>query len=62
MDRYVRNLKQGANPVEEFQRLVGKSLSRFEEDFRQYLLALREDGTLAIKREKPGEPRPRTPR
>jgi hypothetical protein len=62
LDRYVRNLKQGANPVEEFQRLVGKSLSRFEEDFRQYLLALREDGTPAIKREKPGEPRPRTPR
>jgi hypothetical protein len=47
MDRYVGNLKQGADPVEAFQRLVGKPLSRFEEDFRQYLLAVRQDGTLA---------------
>jgi hypothetical protein len=56
MDQYVRSLKEGADPMDEFQRLVGQPIPRFEQDFRQYLLALREDGTVARSGEAPAKP------
>ena len=52
LDEYVRDLKAGAHVQQAFEKLVGKPLPSFEEDFRRYLLALREDGTLAKQTEK----------
>jgi hypothetical protein len=46
LDAYVHALKRGADPLVEFQRLVGKPLPQFEKEFHQYLLDLRADGTV----------------
>jgi hypothetical protein len=45
LDRYVHALKQGADPLAAFQQLTGQPLARFEQDFQQYLVKLRPDGT-----------------
>jgi hypothetical protein len=47
LDNYVRELKNGSHVQQAFEKLVGHSLDQFERDFHRYLLALREDGTLA---------------
>jgi hypothetical protein len=50
LDRYVRSLKRGADPVEAFRQLVSRSAPQLEHDFHQYLLNLRPDGSVARDR------------
>jgi hypothetical protein len=47
LDQYVRAVNRGTDPLEAFRELVGQPLTRFEADFRQYLLRLQPDGSLA---------------
>jgi hypothetical protein len=46
LDRYVRTLHRGTPPRDAFADLAGQPLSACEEQFHQYLLRLRPDGTL----------------
>lgn len=46
LDAYVRDLKRGTDPLEAFQTLTGKPLSKFERDFHEYLSHLRPDGSV----------------
>ncbi|HLN26260.1 MAG TPA: DUF1570 domain-containing protein [Gemmataceae bacterium] len=43
-NQYVRALKEGANPLSAFHRLVGQSLEDFEKGFQEYVQSLRADG------------------
>ena len=45
MDRYVQSLRRGRDSLEAFRELVDQPLPQFDKDFRDYLLALRLDGT-----------------
>src|SRR5262249_34471954 len=47
LDQYVQSLKGGTDPLKAFQELVGKPVPAFQIAFRDYLLRLRPDGTLA---------------
>jgi hypothetical protein len=47
LDRYAYGLKLGTDPLEAFRDLAGIPLSRFEDEFHQYLRELRKDGTTA---------------
>lgn len=47
LDDYVKQLRRGGDSSEAFRDLLGKPLNQVEKDFRQYLLKLREDGTVA---------------
>jgi hypothetical protein len=47
MDRYVRQLHEGAEPREAFATLVGQPNEAFERDFHRYLQGLQPDGSSA---------------
>ena len=47
LDRYFQVLAKGTDPVEAFADLVGQPLPAYEVAFRQYLLQLQPDGTIA---------------
>jgi hypothetical protein len=46
LDRYVRALKGGAEPVAAFQELVGQPLAPFEQTFHEYVQRLRAAGSV----------------
>jgi hypothetical protein len=50
LDAYVRDLKQGRDPLDAFTRLTGQPLPRFERDWLNYLKHLRADGRAAAQR------------
>jgi hypothetical protein len=45
LDHYFGTLREGADPLDAFQALVGEPLPQFEQDFRRYLLRLQPDGS-----------------
>ena len=45
LDEYVRSLRQGAEPLDAFSKLVGEPLPVFQEAFHRYLRALHSDGS-----------------
>jgi hypothetical protein len=47
LDRYVRSLKRGTDPVAAFRQLVGQPVPELERGFHQYLGKLRPDGSTA---------------
>ena len=49
LDAYVRDLKQGRDPLDAFARLTGQPLPRFERDWLDYLKHLRADGRAAAR-------------
>jgi hypothetical protein len=53
LDRYVRALKGGADPLAAFGDLVGQPLDDFETAFHHYLRCLRGDGSTGLSTEKP---------
>ena len=46
LDKYVQELRRGADPLEAFRDLVGEPLADFENHFHKYMLNLRPDGSL----------------
>jgi hypothetical protein len=47
LNQYVSALKRGDKPLQAFGNLVGKPLPEFEKGFREYVLRLKPDGSLA---------------
>jgi hypothetical protein len=47
LDQYIQSLKRGTDPLEAFRQLAGMPLTQFENEYHQYLLRLRPDGTVA---------------
>jgi hypothetical protein len=47
LDEYVRSIREGAEPLDAFSKLVGEPLPAFEEAFHRYLRLLRSDGSTA---------------
>jgi hypothetical protein len=47
LNQYASALKRGNKPAQVFRDLVGKPLPQFQKDFREYLLRLKPDGSLA---------------
>jgi len=48
LDQYVKALKNGADPVQAFEEMVGQKTPQLEAEFRKYLQHLQPDGTTAI--------------
>ena len=47
LDRFVRRVNEGGDPVEAFAKLVGQPLPQFEKELHTYLLRLQPDGSLS---------------